>query len=822
MARPAAPKMTIVPRYFWARVAGAVAFLCPFLFWSVAGNGVGQAADPSRSAEWGEFQRNVQPFLARHCFGCHGDKKQRGDVRLDLFTDEKALAKGLPTLEKALDLLRTHAMPPKGRPQPGKEEIGPVLAWMETFLARMEQQQSAAPVRAVIRRLNRAEYNNTVRDLLGVHFRPADDFPADVPGYGFDNVGGNLSVSPVLVEKYLAAAEKIARTALFGVEPLKPERVAHQPFFTADAFSTNKTVKFDYDETGMSLPSALHVVQQFPVEGEYVFRAILRGVRPPGSNPVELGFWIDGKLVHETKVPVPTRVEDGRNPGELNGRWAEFRSRVPAGEHWLSVTLLRMYEGLPPAYKGPKPANTTAGITKATDAFFPMYLDVVGPFDQRQGPSEESLQKIFPGGPSKGPRAAAYARKILTDLARRAFRRPVTGKEVEDLVQLVTMAQKDGDSFEEGLCLAIQRILVSPNFLFRVEKGPPPGQGEDDYGISQHELATRLAYFLWSSMPDEELRRCADEGKLRQPEILEAQVLRMLKDVRASALAENFGGQWLQTRALESHVPDRTKFWEFTDYTRMSMKKETDLFFEYVIREDRPILDFLDAPYTFLNQRLAEFYQIPGVKGHEFRKVDLTGTQRGGILAHASVLTVSSYANRTSPVLRGKWILENLLNAPPPAPPADVPALDEKPLGKSVSLRAQLEQHRANPNCSSCHARMDPLGFALENFDAIGAWRAKDGDLPIDASGTLPDGRSFKGLKDLRAILKADPRAFTECLTEKMLIYALGRGLERNDRQAVKAIAEKVAKNDYRFSSLVLEIARSAPFQMKKESRGPR
>jgi hypothetical protein len=283
---------------------------------------------------------------------------------------------------------------------------------------------------------------------------------------------------------------------------------------------------------------------------------------------------------------------------------------------------------------------------------------------------------------------------------------------------------------------------------------------------------------------------------------------------------ENFGGQWLQTRALEAHVPDRTKFPEFTDYTRLSMKKETDLFFEHILRADRPILDFIDAPYTFLNQRLAEFYQIGGVKGHEFRKVDLTGTERGGVLGQASVLTVSSYANRTSPVLRGKWILENLLGAPPPAPPADVPALDERRLGKAVSMRARMEQHRANPNCASCHARMDPLGFALENFDAIGRWREKDGDVVIDPSGTLSDGRSFKGSRDLRTILKADPGAFTECLTEKLLIYALGRGLERGDRQTVCTIAERVARDNYRFSSLVLEIVRSAPFQMKKESRG--
>ena len=800
------------------RVRIAVAILAVFLVGSSPSRGGGPARDSSSAADWQAFQKSVQPFLVKHCLPCHADKK-RGDVRLDRFPDEKALAESLPVLEKVGEMLRTHAMPPAKRPRPRNDEMEPVLAWLDTYLARLDRQTPAAPRRAVVRRLNRAEYNNTVRDLLGVTFQPADDFPPDVPGHGFDNSAGTLSLSPLLVEKYLAAAEKVARTAVFGSELMKPERVAHQPWFAADAFSKNMSVKFDYDESGMSLPNALHVVQRFAVDGEYRLRCILRGVRPIGSDPVELAFWIDGKRVHETKVAVPTKRTAGRAPGEVNGLWAEFRTPIRAGEHWLAVTILRMYEGLPPAYNGPKPAKTQAGITKATDAFFIMYLDVVGPYQQAKGPSKESLQKLFGRDRFDSPRNAASARKILAKLAHRAYRRPVTDKEVKDLVELVTMAEEDGQSFEEGLCLAIQRMLVSPHFLFRVEKHPPGNRGEESPGLSQHELATRLSYFLWSSMPDDELLRCADEQKLHQPEVLEAQVRRMLKDARASALVENFGGQWLRTRALESYIPDRTRFPEFTDYTRMSMKKETELFFEHILREDRPILDFLDANYTFLNQRLAEFYHFDGVKGHEFRKIDLTGTPRGGILTHASVLTVSSYPNRTSPVLRGKWILENLLNAPPPPPPPDVPSLNEQTVGKTVSLREQLEKHRANATCASCHARMDPLGFALEHFDAIGRWREKDGTFPIETAGTLPDGRSFKDHAALRALLKADAATFTECLTAKMLTYALGRELERADRETVKAIAQKVARQQYRFSSLIREIVRSAPFQMQKESR---
>ncbi len=789
---------------------------------AVAAKSAGQAPAPKSVNDWPAFQKTVLPFLAKHCFECHTDKKS-GDVRLDQFHDDKSLIKGLAILDRVQIMLRKEAMPPKRRPQPGADAIKPVLAWLEAFSQRMEQE--ARLNRVTMRRLNRAEYNNTIRDLLGVDFKPGDDFPADVPGHGFDNIAGVLSVSPVLMEKYLAAAEKVARTAILGIEPMEPERIAHQPFFTADAFSRNKSVKFDYDETGISLPSALHVTQRFAVAGEYKLRTILRGIRPVGSKPVELAFWIDGKMVHQAKLAVPTVGIEGRRPGELNGMWAECRLPITAGEHWLSVTVERMYEGLPAAYKGPKPATgSSGGVSTATDAFFPMYLDVVGPYKQAKGPAPASVKKIF--GDRPGPRDLAFARKILSDLARRAYRRPVTKQEVEKLVNLVAMVQKDGDSFEEGMCLAIQQILISPHFLFRLEQVRGEGRvarGENGNSslatrhssLTSHEQAVRLSYFLWSSMPDDELFRMADEGKLSHPVVLESQVRRMLKDEKANALVENFGGQWLQTRALESHVPDRVKYAEFTDYTRMSMKKETDLFFEHIMRDDRSILDFIDADYTFLNQRLAEFYKIPGVKGHAFRKVDLKGTRRGGVWTQASVLTVSSYANRTSPVLRGKWVLETLLNAPPPAPPPDVPALDEQSLGKAVSLKQILDQHRAKASCASCHARMDPLGFALEHFDAIGSWRETDGKFPIESAGTLPDGRSFKGHEDLRALLKADANAFTEGLAEKMLIYALGRGLEHSDKASVRAIADKVAREGYRFSSLVLGIGQSDAFQLR-------
>jgi hypothetical protein len=806
--------------------------LSALLLAAVASRGVAQGPASNSDGDWPAFQKIVLPFLSKHCLDCHSEKKS-GGVRLDQFPDDKSLAKGLATLEQVQAVLRKQAMPPKKRPQPDSGTVKLVLAWLEKFSERMERESRLD--RITMRRLNRAEYNNTVRDLLGVTFKPGDDFPADVPGHGFDNIGSVLTVSPVLVEKYLAAAEKVSRTALFGTEPMKPERTAHQPYCAGDAFSKNTSVKFDYDETGLSLPGALHVTQRFAVGGEYNLRAVMRGWRPIGSNPVELAFWIDGKKVHETKIAVPTARVQGRGPGEMNGLWAECRLPISAGEHWLSVTVLRMYEGLPPSYKGPKPAaerpvpppeiaETSVRTVRATDAFFPMYLDVVGPYQQEKGPSSVSLKKIFgarPLTPNPSPTVGrgkarletlADARNLLTDLARRAYRRPVTDAEMDGLIKLVATVQKDGDLLEEGLCLAIQRLLISPHFLFRLEKNP---SGE----LSPHELATRLSYFLWSSMPDDELFRLADDGKLAQPAILEAQVRRMLKDEKAIALVENFGGQWLQTRALESHIPDRVRYSDFTDYTRMSMKKETDLFFEHILRADRPVLDFIDADYTFVNQRLAEFYGMSSVKGHEFRKVDLKGTRRGGVWTQASVLTVSSYANRTSPVLRGKWMLETLLNAPPPPPPPDVPALDEQTIGKDVSLKQILDKHRSNATCASCHSRLDPLGYALDHFDAIGRWRETDGKFAIETAGTLPDGRSFKGHEDLRTLLKADANAFTEGLVEKMLIYALGRGLEHSDRKSVRAIADQVARDGYRFSSLVLSVVKSDAFQGQRMKR---
>jgi hypothetical protein len=633
---------------------------------------------------------------------------------------------------------------------------------------------------------------------------------------------------------------------MFGQEQMKPTMVKLRS--AGQRIVPSLTPLFDYDSTGLTLPNAIHVTYRFPVDGEYILRVFLGGSRPVGSEPFLIALWIDGRQVQSIELdPTKTAAFDDVEKQDLGGKVQEFRTKVTAGEHWVAASILRLYEGLPVRYRGPNPSRTpplpprqfkpraglspaqieesrkrfderNANIEKApvNDARLTSF-EIGGPYNQAKGPSVESLKKIYTCGHVNGHHQARCAHKIVADLARRAFRRPVSPQEIDKLISLVSLAQKQGDSFEEGLCQSLQAMLVSPHFLFRVERSGSATVAEDSHAIDDHEFASRLSYFLWSSMPDDELMRLAGQDALRRPAVLEGQIRRMLKDPRSHALVENFAGQWLELRKLESVKPDRQRFPDFDEYLRMSMRRETELFFENIMQEDRSILDFIDADYTFLNERLAKLYKIPSVKGPEFRKVVLASdTQRGGVVTQAGILTLSSYATRTSPVLRGKWILEKILNAPPPPPLPDVPNLDESKIGSAASLRQQLEAHRQNATCASCHARMDPLGFGLENFDAIGAWRTQDGKFPIDASGMLPDGRSFKGPLELKAILKGDRGAFTEGVTEKLLIYALGRGLESYDRAAVKRIVARLAAGNYRFSTLVIEIAASVPFQMSR------
>ena len=791
-------------------------------------SGPAPKAGPSPARSSAGFDTVVKPFLAQNCFSCHGNKKQENDLNLQSFDTRASLIAHREQWDEVIGKLRRGEMPPLEEEQPSEEQRQAVAAWLARELERIDASTPPDPGRVTARRLNRTEYNNTIKELLGVDLRPADDFPQDDAGYGFDNIADVLSLSPVLMEKYVSAADRVARVAVFGPPPMEPTlaRLRSEGRKVVDQVKVPAT----YDVTGLSLPNAFHAMHRIPVDGEYVVRVVLGGLRPKASDPITIALWVDEKLVQTATHDQERAASFADDRQDFGGQAVQMKVRLTAGDHWISVAIPRIYEGLPVRYEGPNPStrpdpprefkppanvpperleqlrkrfdDATAELAKiALNGVRVNVVEIGGPYAYTKGPSRASLEKIYTCGHLNGQHQPTCMPRVVTGLARRAFRRPVTTREVEKYVVLAESAQKQEASFEEGLAVGIQAILVSPDFLFRIERDRPGGTSVSGasgvtgvYRLTPHELATRLSYFLWASMPDAELRKAADTGTLRDPQILAFQVRRMLRDPKSHALAENFGGQWLQFRALESLTRDRDKFPEFEDYLRLSMRRETELFIEAIVRNDRSVLDFINGRYSFLNERLARHYGIANVSGPEFRQVDLSATPRGGVLTQGSILAVSSYATRTSPVLRGKWVLDNLLNAPPPEPPADVPNLDEATIGTSASMRAQLEEHRKNAICASCHRRMDPLGFGLENFDAVGAWRDLEGKFPIDASGQLPDGRRFTGPEELRKILSEDRDAFARAITSKLLTYGLGRGLERYDYRTVKLIASRLPK----------------------------
>jgi mono/diheme cytochrome c family protein len=760
---------------------------------------VGQTLVCQARAAAPDFANTIQPFLTKNCVLCHNPKAQVGGLDLTATHGEADVVKNRDLWETVATRIRNGEMPPKGRPVPAHAEVAKVTDWIDGTFARADKNAKPDPGRVTARRLNRIEYSNTIRDLLAVNFRAGDVFPPDDFGYGFDNIGDVLSLSPVLMEKYLAAAETIAKRAIHADGPMKAVMNRVQPEASTGKFN-------------------------FPAEADYDIRTAIAGRKNDMFHPVQLIVQLDGKDFKTFTIGV----------GNRNGRSFEGRVRVPDGEHVLTtkMVLLPFDEQAQTAYaalkektqkqlvEGTRDEKKAAALLDfsrdpATDdprkrGMHVDYFEIRGPFNENPKPA--SYAKIF----VCETKDDACGHQIVENLARRAYRRPVTAEEVDKIAGFIKLAQHNGDSFDQGVRIALEAILVSPDFLFRIEHDRNPNDPAAQHRISDFELATRLSYFLWNSMPDDALFADADKGTLHTPEVLNAEVGRMLHDPKSIALVDNFAGQWLQLRNLDSVKPDPDKFPEFDPELRDSMKQETRLFIKNVMDEDRSILDFLNAKYSFLNERLAKFYGIDGVTGNEFRKVDLTGTPRGGLLTQASVLTVSSYPNRTSVVIRGKWVLENLLNAPPPPPPPDVPGLDENKLGVTASLRQQMEIHRANAVCASCHTKMDPLGFGLENFNAIGKYRTTDGNFPVDASGTLPDGRTFKNAVELESLLASQPQSFADCVTEKMLTYALGRGLERYDQPAVHQIVTHLAANDYRFSVLVRDIVNSMPFQMRR------
>jgi Protein of unknown function (DUF1592)/Protein of unknown function (DUF1588)/Protein of unknown function (DUF1587)/Protein of unknown function (DUF1585)/Protein of unknown function (DUF1595) len=800
------------------------------------------------------FDTRIRPFLTRNCAGCHNAKLNTANLNLDAFADEASASKKPEVWQKVRDRLITGKMPPPPAPPLAKEEIAEVTKWIDGVL-QSSGYVSDNPGRLVARRLNRVEYNNTLRDLLAVPIRPADEFPVDDSGYGFDNVGDVLTVSPMLMEKYLTAAERVSRLAIYGSAlPDKPTRLAR--LLNRRSPDVNDVANSLY---GVALPysmrGAMYGAWVFPADAEYEFRLRIanfrggdvvvnssngpgrggrgaaaapgqpgpagrggrgRGGRAPltaeqirareeaarkAAPPRKLVLTVDGAPVITDVVEGTTTF--GYDRGEFTGRMT-----LKAGAHNLRASFPELAD-LPDPRQNLNPDQRRA--------LFVDYLDIVGPYHPSSEPPP-SYRKVFVCDHDPGKHTEACARKTVESVMRRAYRRPVTPAEVEAKYKLVAVARKEGDSFDEGVRLALQAILVSPDFLFHLERDPKTAAGA--HPVSNHEFASRLSYFLWASMPDEELSRLADQGHLRQPEVLAQQVRRMMADPKASNLVDNFAAQWLQLRNLGRTKPDPARFPTVDDELLDAMRQETSLFVQAVIQEDRSVMDFVDAPFTFVNGILAHHYGIPGVSGEAFQRVTLDGEKRGGLLTQGAILTVSSYPTRTSPPVRGKWVLENLLGSAPPPPPANVPVLNEADLGKTVSMRARMEQHRKDPSCAVCHNQLDPIGFGLESYDAVGAWRDKDGDVKIDTSGVLPDGKSFQGAKDLKQILRGQSAAFTRNLTEKMLTFALGRGLETFDRRVVEDIVRKMEQNQYRFSTLVLEIVNSRPFQMRSGESG--
>lgn len=754
-------------------------------------HGAAKSAAKRKAASAGEisYEKQILPLLDQYCFSCHGNGKSKGDFSFDPYKTQTDAVNDPKVWQKVLENVRSHTMPPEKKPQPKIDEVELIYQWIEGQVFACDC-DNPDPGRVTLRRLNRAEYNNTIRDLVGVNFQPADDFPADDSGYGFDNIGDVLSVPPVLMEKYLAAAEKIIETAVLPQAP-GAERIRRFP-----AVDLSGSAPTDAQDGWMKLTREgdIFVNVALPQAGEYFLSARAYGEQF-GPEPPRMKFRVNTNDVQTFDVP----AENDRP------QVYEARVKLPAGTNRFSAAYLNNLVN-----------NTAKDPKKRGDRNLVVeYLEVTGPTDAPLPEAPETHRRIFFRGavPTNAVERMAYAREILQRFAARAFRRPVQAEEVNRLLRFVSVAMRQGDTYERGVQLALQAVLVSPNFLFRGELQPEPDNPKAVHPINEFSLASRLSYFLWSTMPDDELFQLAAKGALRRN--LDAQVTRMLKDARSRALVENFGGQWLQLRNLRIATPDAKTFPDYDDNLRAAMQHETEELFAHIVRQDRSVLDFLDANYTFINERLARHYGIKGVTGEKFQRVSLKGTGRAGIITHGSVLTLTSNPTRTSPVKRGKYVLENILGTPPPPAPPNVPELKEVKL--TGSLRQRLEQHRENPTCASCHARMDPIGFGLEHFDGVGAKREKDEGFAIDASGELVSGESFKGTPGLVSILAKQKREeFIRCLSEKLLTYAIGRGPEFYDKCALDDISAGVAKRGYRFSSLVREIVHSVPFQQRR------
>ena len=754
--------------------------------------------------------------LRRYCLSCHNERLRTGGVSLEGLDVANPAAN--PALsEKVVQKLRSRTMPPAQSPRPDDATYESLATWFETSLDRAAAARPN-PARPLLHRMNRAEYRNAIRDLLALDV-DVSALPADDATYGFDNIADALGTSPLLLESYVTMARKISRAALGSTAV---------PAVTT-TYTTPEDLTQDYHLRDLPLGTrgGLRVDEYFAVDAEYEIRVRLRRTATGSirgiSEEHQLELTLDGQRIGlfpiGGKDAYRAVVANEQNPAQTANRAftadepMHVRIRIPAGQH----TVVAAFVGRPPVLseqltrpflRSYVAANPQTGLPDVDR------LLISGPFDPARPTETPSRARIFSCRPEAGSEERACARSILSRLGRLAYRRPLENSEIDRLLAFYDDERRHSD-FEGGIELALRFMLSSPPFIFRMESEPAELPAGAVYALSDLDVASRLSFFLWSSIPDDALLTAAERGELRDPAGVERQVRRMLADPRAEALVENFAGQWLYLRNLTGTRPDPPSFPDFDDNLRQSLRRETELFFTSIMQEDRSVVDLLTADYTFVNERLARHYAIPGIYGDRFRRVPVTDERRRGLLGQGSVLTVTSYATRTSPVLRGKWVLENLLGAPPPPPPPNVPDLEDTPNTEGMAIRDRMVKHRANPGCASCHARMDPYGFALENFDAIGRWRTREADgKSIDASASLPDGTSFNGPTELRAAILRRPEEFVKTFTRKLLTYGVGRGLEPSDEPIVRRIVGQ-ARDGYRFSSIVVGIATSEPFRMK-------
>ena len=770
-----------------------------------------EAAQPSAAA--------ARALLDRYCITCHNDaQRRRGSIPISLqAVDVADVGADADVWERVVRKLRAGMMPPAGRPRPDRAAHDGLVAWLESELDRAAAAQPNPGRTETFHRLNRAEYRNAVRDLLALDVDVTALLPADDASYGFDNIAGVLRLNESLMERYLAAAARISRAAV--------GRPLAAPTAREFRVSENRRQYERVEGLPFGTRGGRLITYNFPQDGEYVIDVDLL-CRIAGECDGSAGF----ADRHELEVTVDgARVAlfalEPHEGIDVEPQALQARVAVEAGPREVGVAFLKLpsaveVESLRARFFRPYYLNGNS--MQQRWAIYQPFVDrvtITGPFNPGAVGQTPSRARIFACEPGAGVEETACARDILAALARRAFRRPVGPDDIERLMAFFEKGRGEG-GFDSGVEMALSRILTSPEFLFRVEVDPPGAAADTSYRIGGLELASRLSFFLWSSIPDDALLDAAERGELRDAAALDRQVRRMLADPRARALVDNFAGQWLQLRNLDAVFPAVPLFPDFDDSLRQAFRRETELFVESILREDRSALELLTADYTFLNERLALHYGIPGVRGSHYRRVELSATARRGLLGQGSVLTVTSRPNRTSPVLRGKWILENILGTPPPAPPPNVPPLpgDEGgPAAGAQTMRERMAAHRENPVCAGCHAMIDPPGFALENFDALGRWREVDASFaPLDASGELPDGSVFADLDGFRALLLARPEQFVTTVTEKLLTYALGRGLEPYDMPGVRRIVREAAAADFRLSALIEGIIHHEAFLMRR------